>query len=248
MKNFQKRNRARKNESGNVLIYILVAIVLFAALSYVVGNMMRGGNADMIGEEQAKLYAGEILDYARIIRSAVQEMRISNGCTDTDISFENNVVAGYDNGTNTACQVFHADGGDKKYVVPTDKWFDTSLAASTGYGEYLFSGMTTVTNIGIDDGTSNALELIMFIPYIKLSVCNAINEKLNTAHSSGNPPLENADAWHSSFEKFDGTYGGPNTRRIDGQGPIRMAGCREGANASIPPLGTYFFYQVLLVR
>lgn len=67
MKKFQKilnfRHQSsqnyRKGERGNVLIYILIAIALFAALSYTVGNMMRGGNADMIDEENASLYAGK---------------------------------------------------------------------------------------------------------------------------------------------------------------------------------------------
>lgn len=251
MNNIQKtKNRAqnRQGERGNVLFYILIAVVLFAALNFVVGGMMRGGSADMIGEEQAKLYAGEILDYARSVRQAVQQIRISNGCLDTEIRFVDSLTTGYGTSVRAQCDVFDSQGGDVSYLAPKADWMDASFSALTGYQEYLFSSLVEGVGIGTTTGTSSSLDLFLFLPYIDLSICNAINEKLGTAHTSGNPPVENADAWHSSFPKFDGTYStGANLRTIgDGQGPFGSSGCREGGGS--PPANSYFFYQVLLPR
>ena len=74
------------SEKGSVIFIILIAIILFAALGYAVSNMMRGPSN--IGNETAGIYASEILTYAQSVREAVHMMRISNGCDDSQISFE----------------------------------------------------------------------------------------------------------------------------------------------------------------
>ena len=79
-----------KNETGGAIVWILVAIALFAALNYAVSKGTRSG-ATTISKEQAVVASNEILDYGRAIRQAVQTLQI-NGCGDTEISFENSVV------------------------------------------------------------------------------------------------------------------------------------------------------------
>ena len=65
---------SRENERGSVMIILFTAIVLFAALGFTVSDMMRQGSPEAIGEQQAKLYANEILDYTRAMRQAIQHM------------------------------------------------------------------------------------------------------------------------------------------------------------------------------
>lgn len=238
-------NDLRSRERGNVLFLILIAVALFGALSYTVAEMMRGGNVN-IGDEQSRIYAGEVLDYGRNIRQAVQSMRISNGCRDADISFENTVEAGYANGTNTECQVFSPDGGGLNYLVPVQELLDSAFSAQPGYGDYFFSGNVRVQNIGSGTGGNEDLELVLFLPYLKQSICQQINSSLNTSTSSGDIPSENADAWHSGFSKFIGSYGDALTRQLDGESPVGLSGCREGAGT--PPSDSYYFYQVLISR
>lgn len=240
----QKRTRKRKNESGNVLFYILIAVVLFGALGYVVSNMMRGGDADMIGDEQAKLYAGEILDYARIIRSAVHDMRISNGCSDTDISFENSTEAGYTNGTNTACQVFHSNGGDTKFLNFPEKFFEPADSASLGWGITAFTGDASVLNIGTDCTNESCNELLIMINPLKNDICAAINNKLGNGNDTTDEVISNVYPRTQNY--FDGTYDydasriiGDDATGFDGQ----SAGCLQ---RSFYTGAT--FYQVLIAR
>lgn len=233
MKNFQKRNNnKRKNESGNVLFYILIAIVLFAALSFVVGGMMRGGNADMIGEEQAKLYAGEILDYARVVRQAVQDVRISNGCTDTEIRFVNNVTSGYGTSVRSDCDIFDPAGGDVRYAPPVDKW---------GVGtEWIFSGRTPVLGVGTNDGTANASDLTIVLSDVNSTVCKEINNKGGIQNPSDNPPIDVGSL--DTTTKFTGAYDTAseyNAPEIDG----KMYGCLQNAAQT-----SNIFYQVLIAR
>ena len=257
MKSFCIKNQNRKNEEGSALFYILIGVVLFAALSYTVAGMMRSGNADMIGEEQANLAAGEILDYARAMRQSVQQMKISNGCNDTDISFENSIVSGYTNGTNTSCQVFHSNGGGMNYVAPSEKWLDASQSSEMRYGEWFIPQHGCVIGVGNNPGNSNGdcastaeqAELTLHMPFIKREICLAIIDKLGSAaQSSGNPYKDFNNTWGGSRPKFTGTYAsntGIDRAELSGE----LAGCYEGfSSSSNPPEGSYNFFQVLIAR
>lgn len=236
-------NMRLESENGSVLFMILIGVMLFAALSYTVASMMRGGNAESIDEEQAGLYADEILNYARTVRQVIQTLRISNGCSDTDISFENPVVAGYTNGTNTECQVFHADGGGLNYIAPPEDWLDTSLSGESFYGEWIFSsdycmpgigtGGYTCWNNNIDDE-----ELGAFLPYVKQNICENINESLN----AGTPPV---NAGSDGYSYFTGIYDGDVSSKYlhDGVPQSFPLICINGG----PQLG-YHFQAVLIAR
>mgnify|MGYP001627748138 FL=1 len=228
MKNVQKilhtqhtpRRRNRESERGNVLFYILIAVVLFAALSYTVGNMMRGGNAEMIAEENASLYAGEILDYGRVMRQATQDMRISNGCDDAQISFTRESGDAYEHTSEDVnCQLFNPDGGDVNYTPPHE-----SITAS----DWVFTG----TNIADGVGTT-APDLIALLPDLTLPVCNAINERTSITALGADADID--------FTPFTGTYAG--TQTLDAA-DSHTHGCLNYDNSG----DNYFFYQVLISR
>lgn len=220
MKGNQK-TKQRKNESGNVLFYILIAVVLFAALNFVVGNMMRGGDTEVIGEEQAKLYAADILDYARSVKQAVQAMRISNGCTETDIRFVDALTTGYGTSVRANCDVFDSTGGDMNYIAPIDKY-------GTGT-EWLFVGSNTVAGVG-----TTAPDLVIILQNINQSICEQINEKLGIASVA-------SDADGVDYSKFTGTYA--STEQID-IADNKPSGCLNDTTTG----GGNFFFQALVVR
>jgi len=81
------RMTALTNQKGGAIVWILVMVALFAALTVALNQGTRSGSAT-ISKEQAALAATEILNYGQAMKRAVQTLQI-NGCADTDLSFEN---------------------------------------------------------------------------------------------------------------------------------------------------------------
>jgi hypothetical protein len=204
-------------QRGSVLIYILIAVALFATLSFVVAQMIRGGGSEVSGEK-SNLIADEIMSYGQTLRRGIQPMRISNGCEETDVSFEATGLTGYVNGANAGCQLFSPSGGGAVYIKPT-----TSYGAAT---DWIFTG----TNI-VDDVGTVAPDLVAILPDINLGVCNAINDKLGIASVGTDTAVD--------FTKFQGTYASSQT--IDFAAG-KSAGCLKYTATQ------YMFYQVLIGR
>lgn len=68
-----------KSNSGNVLFLILIAVALFAALSYAVTSSSRGGGIDA-KKDSSELIASEIMNYVSSLEQAVTRLR---GCVRT---------------------------------------------------------------------------------------------------------------------------------------------------------------------
>ncbi len=226
-------------QKGNVLVIILIAVALFAALSFVVSKMMRG-SAD-IGREKSGIYASEILTYAQSLSEAVKMMRISNGCEDTDISFENNIVAGYEHSpvATNDCKIFHASGGGLSYIRPNDD--------ANGGVDWIFTGDNDGYDIGTQCNSDTCSDLIAILPEISLEICKEINKRLNVS-SANNYMTQEDDSF--AVVKFQDTYS-YSARLEDNAGLAALngqySGCFEG-NSVPQSANTYYFYQVLLER
>lgn len=244
----EQKNRTHP-ESGNVLFFILIAVVLFGALSYVVGGMMRGGNAESITEERARILASGIMDYGRALRQGIQNMRISNGCTDSQISFDTPSLSGYNNPDSPdGCKLFTPAGGDVSYTPPLPDSLASISPAPTLYGEWYFTGGICAIGLGQDPAScssNNDKEIVAFLPYINLPTCIAINNALGIDNPGGSPPVEGGNAWPGGHNKFTGDFAGSVQLNRDSA----MSGCFDGGSAATtPPRGTYHFFQILTIR
>lgn len=168
------------NVAGNVLFLILVAVVLFAALSYAVTRSSRGGGD--ASAEQAKLAASQILQRMSMIKFSLDRLSV-NGCDSTELSFENAAVnnlgdAGTYVNSNTPptdCHVFHIDGASLSDAEVPERALNSSHAALEGYGNYLFErGLQIRVTIPV---TANGYRLYTIVPYVTDAVCLAINEE-----------------------------------------------------------------------
>lgn len=188
-----------KSESGTVLFLILLAVALFAVLSYAVTSSTRsvGGDTSI---EQNILLASQLTQYGTILENAIQRMRITNGCTDTQISFENPIITGYTNPAapaNYSCHVFRPEGGGVTYQIPP---IGVNILTSSPNSytlndrfPYIFSGDHCSLGVGTDGSpadcrtSTSSMELIVYIPILNLNLCNKINEKLGNGITSPPP-------------------------------------------------------------
>lgn len=98
-----------KYENGNILFLILVAVALFAALSYAVtGTSRTTGNT--IESEKAKLTQGEIDSYAAAMNTGINRLKLINNCSIIDYTPPTEQGGG-----DKSCHLFHPDGGAVSY-------------------------------------------------------------------------------------------------------------------------------------
>lgn len=224
-------------QRGSALTLILVAVALFAALSFTVAGMMRGGGGEHVGEQKSSLLADEILAYAARIRQAVQGLRISGGCDPAQVSFEGPGLTGYAHTPAAAagCTVFHESGAGLVYLRPS--------ADFGGAADWVFTGGLNVQGVGTDCTTGEGCtDLLAVLPGISLPVCKAVNKKLRIT-PDGTPPVQDDPL---AFAKFTGdlTYAATLADQA-GAGALegQMAGCSKASGSE-----SYFFYQVLVAR
>lgn len=216
------------NRNGNALFLILIAVALFAALSYAVTNSGRGGGG--VDRETAVLQASEILQYGSSIATAITRMKIISGCQDTEISFHydsNNDgdldTDGSDDYYNpnsagkTECYVFHRDGGGLNYKeAPTDLFSVTGLPK---WGEqFAFSGIDCIPGVGsgADDncwnnGTVNDTKLSMVMAGVSDELCRATNQLSGFQGDIPTMLNSNTNFYTETFPdgSFTGTFGSP---------------------------------------
>lgn len=248
---YDKDMKKRQSERGNVLFYILIAVALIAALSFAVAQ--GGRSADSMSDERAQLYASEIIDYASTVGSAVAQLRL-RGCSDTEISFENDVVSDYEN-TNApddgSCDVFHVNGGAVIYRNPDEDILDTTKSSNNAYGEYFFPDMIQVSSVGTDCSSSDCTELMMSFPNIKKTVCEAINSLLDidTDLSVGESIVNDH---YGNGRKFTGTYNFFSAGAGSILGDEDTAFARKNSGCFYRAWGAgdqpYVYYKVLIAR
>ena len=108
-----------KHERGNILFLILLAVVLFAALSYAVTSSTNGGGKNA-STETLKTQTASMLQFFDQVDAALLRMRMTKGLAPENISFiynfrtyDNTFSTRYDNANclSDECRVFRPDGG-----------------------------------------------------------------------------------------------------------------------------------------
>jgi hypothetical protein len=166
--------RQRVSEAGNALFLILIAVVLFAALSYAITQSNRSsGNAS---SETNLVSSSTITQYPSAIRTGITRMLL-HGLADTDIQFHD--PANY-TAPNTN-EVFHPSGGGVVYenvdpqtvnavipiaTNPTSNWYFYHSSAP-GNNEIV------VPNVGTAAG-----DLVAILFDVKTAICSKIDEQI----------------------------------------------------------------------
>jgi hypothetical protein len=244
------------NQSGNVFIVILIGVFLFSALLYMFARSAQQGTGN-ITQQQAKVAAQEVLNYARLIEGGVDRIR-RNGCSESEISFENSFVAGYNNARaplDNSCHVFDDNGGKISYTAPSTNWLDAANDTEIFYNELLFPEGSCVIDVGTGGSTCNTAnnetthDIVLIIPWIKRELCITLNNDLNVENPSGEPPIDNGRVWLATNDKFVGNF--PTTAGYALQADTsenHTSACIAADPLGDQPGGGFHFYHVLLAR
>lgn len=167
------RPEHRDGERGNVLFLILIAVALFAALSYAVTQSSRSGGGDA-GKETNLVNSAQLTQYPSGIRTAIVRM-IIGGADLTTLEF--NPPSLFDDLTDDTWGVFHPAGGGATYsIAPPD-------VMDGGDGQWVFNGENQIADIGTtqDPVDITSVDIVAFLVGITNSVCQKLNEELGLA-------------------------------------------------------------------
>tara|TARA_B100000686_G_scaffold143759_1_gene151299 strand:- start:57 stop:701 length:645 start_codon:yes stop_codon:yes gene_type:complete len=213
-----------KGEAGNALFLILIAVALFAALSYAVTQSGRGGGG--ADQEQTSLDVARLFQYASNIDQAVMRMMIINRCSETGISFEGAEFGNYSHSpaAKAECKLYDSEGGGLPY-----ERLDFSTVGSKNPAFY-----RDISVVGVGTGAS---DLVMVMHNVGSDVCAEIFRR------EGLPVFPAGDGVGGA-NIFKGIY--PPPAGVIGDQAAELAGHMAGCFADGPDYK--HFYYVLVAR
>lgn len=240
-----------RNSRGNILFLILIAVALFAALSYAVTKSTSGSSGG-IDREKAKLVAAELMQYAISVEVAIQRQVLSGKTTFNELCFMDANIPGthfYNAGTCTAGtnedRVFHSEGGGVNYLVPDPTWLDSQYSAHGQYGRINYTGTLRIIDVGTGEN-----DLMMGLHHVKPEICKEINEAVGLPFPApGDYMCCGWDAARHFRGDSDGDWGTAGASGGFGDQDAVYRGNRTGCvlETDANP-DAYFFYHVLQAR
>lgn len=250
--------RKRARERGNVLFLILIAVALFAALSYAVTQSTRSGGGDA-SKETNKISSAQLTQYPAGVRTSLIRM-IVGGSDVATLEFNDptdfaNCSSGFDR-----C-VFHPQGGGATYMTAPGDLIDSASGFS---GTWIYNASNEIENIGtttagaLAGGAGSATaDLIAFLPGVAKSVCDSVNTELGLTTTVGDI-TEDSILYTSASRMINPNGGTPTSIAGDGAsiGVTSAAllgqpfGCfyDSNGNADNAAVATYVYYHVLIER
>ncbi|MDD9900711.1 MAG: hypothetical protein OXT65_07010 [Alphaproteobacteria bacterium] len=246
---YQKKTKHPDQQNGNVLFLVLIAVALFAALSYAVTQSGRGSGS--VDKEQVLLQAAQITQHAAMIQSTVQRMILS-GTAPENISFLDAPDPGYGGGYGHTVprpdsdKVFNPAGGGLTYTPPDTAWLDSSFSANLDYADWIFPNDICVNELPVSEPTCtpSQREMLVRLNYVTREICLAINTGLGLSNPGGEPPVDSGNSggaalWKNTPATNPYFHLGDNLGGImDGQhnGCLRLSG------------GSYLYFHVFYAR
>lgn len=218
------------NQKGNVFVYILIAVGLFAALMFAISKSASQNEAvGELADGESKIVAGEIIAYAASATNALSQMQ-QTGATISMIDFMLPSDADFDDAP-TIYKLFHPDGGGLNYKhLPAKASADDKTGLAAGYYIGRFNNV---------EWTPTTAHDVVFTAYeIKKDVCTELNRKV--AGTTTIPTIV-GDSLQNLFV-YDDLHTGINSNF----NVVNCAACEEvSAMCVTDGAGKYAFYSIL---
>jgi hypothetical protein len=227
-------NVQRPAERGSIFVYILIAIVVLAALCYAVANG-GGGSVSALAENGNHLTATSLIDYSDSIGKSVARLRL-RGTAATALSFAHqDLPADYGTyGTAPANEIFNPSGGGIIYKRAPEE------ATASGAEDWLFLSGNAIKGIGTScDDNESCADLVMALPNVKKAVCDELNKMLGVGADTVDPSFDTSDLFAGAYEsapKLIGNTGPGDSLANQGEACLTISS------------SNYVYYKVLLAR
>ncbi len=217
---------AVRREAGNALFYVLLGVVLFAALSFIITRQTgNDGLTEQLADDKANIIASQMINHATSVKYAVEQM-LANGSTVEQLDFIRPGEAGYDTPPHQH-KVFHPSGGGVNVMAVKPEHM-SSPTTHWGYQKGRNVEWTPTTQT----------DLMYSVIDITEPICRSINTKL---YGNIAMPAQLTSSYGAVFE-----YGSTD---VDFTAAI-CADCvgKHTACLKHPSLDRYLFYTVLVGR
>ncbi len=172
-----------RKQNGNALFLILIAVALFAALSYAITNSSRGGGS--IDKEQAEIYAAQILNTVSDYQQRILRLKTIGSyeyILFNDSSANASGTCHLGNTDITPCNtigIFSNESG----LSPQNF---SSMVTSASYSYALYDGQIRVG--GSEIGT-NLPDFYFWLRPINESICQSLNKRIHGSSVIGSASL-----------------------------------------------------------
>jgi hypothetical protein len=221
----------RSPERGNALIYVLIAIALFAALSLTLGRQTDTSEAGALSDEKAELYATRLISYAAQARSAVDQMMFTASTSIDQLDFTAPTDAAFDTGT-LIHKVYHPQGGGLiPGRLPAEVIAQVTNDPEPGWYMGRFNNVEWTATAGDD--------VILLAYQIDEKTCGLINKKING--STAVPTM--TDSIRNTLID-DTLHGGTNIELTTDGGDI-CPDCANIGSLCVQEGGIFGFYTII---
>lgn len=189
-----------KRQRGNILFLILLAVVLFAALSYAVTSSINGGAKD-ISDEKAATIAAQIINSIGLQENELMRFMERKNLKIHQIDFTGTLASsdGSGNSPNCAssdCDFWHANGGGVQMpALPVEAGDPNATTSYCATGPmYRMSDdrirpylmVISVSGVGTE-----ASDLVLFYHCVHPKICAEINIREGLRQRNGTPIVSN---------------------------------------------------------
>lgn len=181
----------KATQAGNALIYVLIAIALFGALSFTLSRQTDNSEASTLDQERLELLATQIITYTAQVKSIVDQMIFSG----TDINELEFMLPTHDdfNDAPHIHKLFHPQGGGLNLArLPKNVISQTNNNPPAGWYIGRFTNVDWST-LGPGNDADLPYQDVMLVAYqISKNLCANLNSKItgSTAIPIINEPLK----------------------------------------------------------
>lgn len=212
----------KNNEQGSVLIYILLGVALFAALSYAVTQSIRLNESatNTSTKEKTSLAYSEIASFLETINQQTVILNTINSIKDTELDYRNNIYKLSNNTANSNnintnctvsdCRLFSPYGINGIQPIIFINGIDTATQSNAALPQNGHGQVWQIIMNGV--GTTNP-DLVFLIHGVTADLCNLYNARngITTTYTSSTTLTSIGETAASSKPAvFSGTFNTTN--------------------------------------